>query len=179
MIAKLPNLTELTFDELEADDQILEGFWGEIFASKSLTSLSYKDMNLKHWEGGVDPPSLRSINFLRCIIPKDLGCILHECEFSLTTLQFNQCHFSRNDGYMSLNAISIKEVVEFATELAKLTSITSFSFTSCYLDPEQPICLVQCLREERERSERESAESVEIHCELVPRYHYQPTMLLS
>jgi hypothetical protein len=86
-----------------------------------------------------------------------------------------------NDHYMSSNAISIKEIVEFATELAKLTSITSFLFTSCYLDPEQSICLVQCLQEEMKRSERESAESVEIHCntddicyleQLRTRYHY-------
>jgi hypothetical protein len=63
MIAKLPNLTELTFDELDAHATELEGFWGEISANKSLTSLGYKDMNLERWEGVVDPPSLRSINF--------------------------------------------------------------------------------------------------------------------
>jgi hypothetical protein len=55
MIAKLPNLTELTFDELDANAMELEGFWGKISASKSLTSLGYKDMNLKRWEGVVDP----------------------------------------------------------------------------------------------------------------------------
>jgi hypothetical protein len=149
MIAKLPNLTELTFNGLDPHLSKLDGFWGEISASISLTILNYKNMNLESWEGGEFPPNLRSIIFLQCTIPKNMGHLLHENdqieEFSLTTLHFNECSL--------MNTKSMKEIVEFATELAPLTSITSFWFTSCLLDPVQSMCLIRSLREERESSD--------------------------
>jgi hypothetical protein len=154
MIAKLPNLTELTFYGLDPHLRELEGFWGEISASRSLTTLNYKNMNLEGWEGCVDPPNLRSILFLQCTIPNYIDCFLDDHRFSLTTLHFNECLF--------MNTNTMKEIVEFATELAPLTSITTFWFTSCSLDPEQLMCLLQCLREVRE-----SPDDVQIHCNTV------------
>jgi hypothetical protein len=102
------------------------------------------NMNLERWEGGMDPPNLKSILFQRCTnIPNDIGYILHEDQISITKLQFDECSF--------VNTNSMKEIVAFATELAHLPSITSFCFTSCSLfDHVQKMCLVQCLREERD-----------------------------
>jgi hypothetical protein len=143
MISRLPNLAKLTFVGLNIHASELERFWGEISASASLTTLIYTNMNLEHWEGGVDPPSLKSILFQRCTnIPNNIGYILHEDQFSLTKLQFDDCSF--------VNTNSMKEIVAFATELTLLQSITSFCFTSCSFDHVQKMCLVRCLREERD-----------------------------
>ena len=143
MISILPNLAQLTFDGLNIHASELERFWGEISASASLTTLIYTNMNLEHWEGGVDPPNLRNILFQQCTnIPNDIGCILHDGQFSLTKLHFGECSF--------VNTGSMKEIVGFATELALLPSITSCWFTSCSFDHVQKMCLVRCLREERE-----------------------------
>jgi hypothetical protein len=57
MIAKLPNLTELTFIGLDPHLSKLDGVWGEISTSISLTTLNYKNMNLESWEGGFFPPT--------------------------------------------------------------------------------------------------------------------------
>ncbi len=143
MISILPNLAQLTFDGLNIHASELERFWGEISPSASLTTLIYTNMNLEHWEGGVDLPNLRCILFQRCTnIPNDICCILHDDQFCLTKLQFKECSF--------VNTSSMKEIVTFATELALLPSITSFCFTSCSFDHVQKMCLVRCLREERE-----------------------------
>ena len=143
MISILPNLAQLIFDGLNIHASELERFWGEISASASLTTLIYTNMNLEHWEGGVDPPNLRCILFQRCTnIPNDIGCILHDDQFRLTKLQFEECSF--------VNTSSMKEIVAFATELALLPSITSFCFTSCSFDHVQKMCLVRCLREEKD-----------------------------
>jgi hypothetical protein len=45
-IAKLTNLTQLTFDGLDTNARELEGFWGQISASSSLTTLNYISMDL-------------------------------------------------------------------------------------------------------------------------------------
>jgi hypothetical protein len=143
MISKLPNLAQLTFDGLNIHASELERFWGEISASASLTTLIYTNMNLDCWEGGVDPPNLKSILFQQCTnIPNDIGYILHEDQISITKLQFDECSF--------MNTNSMKEIVAFATELALLPSITSFCFTSCSFDHVQKMCLVRCLREEKD-----------------------------
>ncbi len=63
MISKLPNLAKLTLDGLNIHASKLERFWGEISAIASLTTLIYTNINLEHWEGGVDPPNLKSILF--------------------------------------------------------------------------------------------------------------------
>ena len=142
MISRLPNLTQLTFDELDIHTRELETFWGEISDSASLTTLTYSNINLDRWEGGMNAPNLKNILFQRCTnIPNDLGYILHEDEISITNLQFNECSF--------VNTNSMKEIVSFATNLALLRSITSFSFTSCSFDHVQKMCLVRCLCEER------------------------------
>lgn len=142
MISKLPNLAQLTFIELDIHASELERFWGEISDSTSLTTLIYTNMNLDHWEGGINSPNLKSILFQRCTnIPNDLGYILHEDDISVTKLQFDECSF--------VNTNSMKDIVRFATYLALLRSITSFSFTSCSFDHVQKMCLVRCLREER------------------------------
>jgi len=160
MIAKLTNLTQLTFDGLNPDDEDLERFWGEISGSTSLTSLYYTNMNLESCEemlAAASAPNLASITFQGCTIPNDIGCVLsqqiqeevniYNC---LTTLRFIECSFSDTNTMM--------EIVAFATELAHITSITSFWFTSCVLDTEQSMCLVRCLREERR-----SRDVVQIH----------------
>ena len=156
--ARLTNLTQLTFDGLNPDDEDLERFWGEISGSTSLTSLYYTNMNLESCEemlAAASAPNLASITFQGCTIPNDIGCVLsqqiqeevniYNC---LTTLRFIECSFSDTNTMM--------EIVAFATELAHITSITSFWFTSCLLDTEQSMCLVRCLREERI--------DVQIHC---------------
>jgi hypothetical protein len=153
MFAKLTNLTQLTFNDLDPEDEELELFWGEISGSTSLTSLNYTNMNLESSEEmlfALCAPNLTSITFQRCTIPNNIGYLLHQSELNdgLTTLCFIKCCFS--------NTKKIREILEFATELARLTSITSFRFTSCLLDNEQSMCLVQCLREERD--------DVQIHC---------------
>ncbi len=55
--------------------------------------------------------------------------------------------------YASSNVASaintMREILEFATELALLTSITSFWFTLCSLDAIQSMCLNRSLQEER------------------------------
>jgi hypothetical protein len=147
--ARLTNLTQLTFDGLDPDDEHLEEFWGEISGSTSLTSLFYTNMNLESCEEmlvAVTAPNLTSITFQRCTIPNNIGFLLRqegqeELNNRLTTLCFIQCCFS--------NTNTIREILEFATELAHLTSIRSFWFKQCILDTEQSMCLVRCLREEK------------------------------
>ena len=158
--ARLTNLTQLTFDGLDPDDEDLERFWGEISGSTSLTSLYYTNMNLESCEemlAAASARNLKSITFQGCTIPNDIGCVLgqqiqeevnmYNC---LTTLCFIECCFS--------NTNTMREIVVFATELAHITSITSFWFTSCSLNTEQSMCLVRCLREERR-----SRDVVQIH----------------
>ena len=142
MISRLPNLAQLTFNELDIHASELERFWGEISDSASLTTLIYTNIDLDHWEGGMNSPNLKSILFQRCTnIPNDLGYILHEDEISITKLQFDESSF--------MNTNSMKEIVRFASYLALLRTITSFSFTSCSFDHVQKMCLERCLREER------------------------------
>jgi hypothetical protein len=50
----------------------------------------------------------------------------------------------------------MREIIDFATELAQLTTIRSFLFTSCFFDVEQSMCLVRCLKEE-------SVNTVDVH----------------
>jgi hypothetical protein len=109
MIAKLTNLTQLTFNGLDTNARELEGFWGQISDSTSLTTLNYINMNLERYEERVAAPNLRNIMFLQCTISKDiLDYLLHEDEplFSFTTLRFNECCI-RNTNAMG-------EIVEFA-----------------------------------------------------------------
>jgi len=162
MFAQLTNLTQLTFDGLDPEDEELELFWGEISASTSLTSLYFTNMIL---ERGCEEmlstacaPNLTSVTFQECTIPNEIGCFLQEPLILLrrgqgelcilTTLCFIECSFSKTN--------TIREILAFATELAHLTSITSFWFTSCILDTVQSMCLVRCLQEERI--------DVQIHC---------------
>jgi len=118
--ARLTNLTQLTFDGLNPDDEDLERFWGEISGSTSLTSLYYTNMNLESCEemlAAASAPNLASITFQGCTIPNDIGCVLsqqiqeevniYNC---LTTLRFIECSFSDTNTMM--------EIVAFATELA-------------------------------------------------------------
>ena len=158
MFARLTNLTQLTFDGLDQEDEVLECFWGEISASTSLTSLNYTNMNLESCDcenmlSAATAPNLTSITFQGCTIPNEMGCFLspvyqEQPNNSLTTLCFVECSFSKTN--------TIREILAFATELAHLTSITSFWFTSCVLDTVQSMCLVRCLQEERI--------DVQIHC---------------
>ena len=157
MFAQLTNLTQLTFDGLDPEDEELECFWGEISASTSLTSLYFTNMNLERgceeMLSAATAPNLTSITFQGCTIPNEMGCFLspvyqEQPNNSLTTLCFVECSFSKTN--------TIREILAFATELAHLTSITSFWFTSCILDTVQSMCLVRCLQEERI--------DVQIHC---------------
>ncbi len=162
MFSQLTNLTQLTYNGLYQEDEELELFWGEISASTSLTSLYFTNMNL---ERGCEEmlstacaPNLTSITFQGCTIPNEIGCFLQESLTLLrqgqgelcilTTLCFIECSFSKTN--------TIREIIAFATELAHLTSITSFWFTSCILDSFESMCLVRCLQEERI--------DVQIHC---------------
>jgi hypothetical protein len=100
MIARLPNLTQLTFDGLDTNARILEGFWGEISASSSLTTLNYINMDCEIYEERVGAPNLRNIVFLRCTISKDiLHYLLNDDEppLSFTTLGFNDCRISNTN----------------------------------------------------------------------------------
>ncbi len=159
MIAQLTNLTQLTYDGLDPEDEELEQFWGEISASTSLTSLYVTNMNLEscceEMLSTASAPNLTSITFQGCTIPNEIRCFLQESltlfrqrQVLLTTLCFIECSFSKMN--------TIREILAFATELAHLTSITSFWFTSCILDTVQSMCLVRCLQEEKI--------DVQIHC---------------
>jgi hypothetical protein len=162
MFAQLNNLTQLTFDGLDPEDEELELFWGEISKSTSLTSLNYTNMIFEIGCGEMlstaCAPNLTSITFHQCTIPNEIGCFLQvpltllrlgqEELCILTTLCFIECSFSKTN--------TIREILAFATELARLTPITSFWFTSCILDTVQSMCLVRCLQEERI--------DVQIHC---------------
>ena len=101
-IARLPNLTQLTFDGLDTNARELERFWGMISASSSITTLNYINMDLESYEERVDAPNLRNIVFLRCTISKDiLHYLLNDDEppLSFTTLGFNDCRI-RNTNAM-------------------------------------------------------------------------------
>ena len=146
-LGKLTNLTHLTFDGLDPDDKDLEGFWGEIAVSTSLTDLYFINMNLISCEemlATASAPNITNITFQRCsTISNEIGYDLHDLlhqDNHLTTLCFIECSFN--------NTNTMKEIVNFATELAHLTSIRSFSFTSCSFDNVQSMCLVRCLNEE-------------------------------
>lgn len=148
MFGRLTNLTQLTFNGLDPDNEDLEQFWGEISSSTSLTDLYFINMNLENCEemlATANAPNITSITFQQCTISNEIGYLLHErgqeeMNNRLTTLVFNECNFN--------NTNTMKEIVNFATQLANLTSIRSFSFTSCYFDIVQSMCLGQCLNEE-------------------------------
>ncbi len=155
MIAQLTNLTQLTYDGLYPEDEELEQFWGEISASTTLTSVYFTNMNLERdceeMLSTAWAPNLTSITFQGCTMPNEIGCFLSQEgqePRKLTTLCFIECSFSKTN--------TIREILAFATELAHLTSITSFWFTSCILDTVKLMCLVRCLQEERI--------DVKIHC---------------
>ena len=113
-------------------------------------------------------PNLTSITFQGCTIPNNIGYLLRESHLNdhLTNLCFIKCCFSDTN--------TIREILEFATELALLTSITSFWFTSCSLDTEQSMCLVRCLREERI-----SRDDVQIHCRTHRRRRFDNNLRVS
>lgn len=148
MFGRLTNLTHLTFDGLEPDDKDLERFWGEISGSTSLTDLYFINMNLLSCEemlATADAPNISSITFQRCTMSNEIGYLLHqrgqeEMNNHLTMLCFIECSFN--------NTNTMREIVNFATELAHLTSIRSFLFTSCSFDIGQSMCLIRCLNEE-------------------------------
>jgi len=108
-IARLTNLTQLTFDGLDTNARELERFWGMISASSSITTLNYINMDLESYEERVDAPNLRNIVFLRCTISKHiLDYLLHDDEppSSLTTLRFNECRIK--------NTNATGEIIDFA-----------------------------------------------------------------
>ena len=148
MFGRLPNLTHLTFYGLDPDNEDLEQFWGEIAGSTSLTDLYFINMNLVSCEdmlATADAPNITRITFQQCTIPNEIGYLLpqrgqREMNNHLTTLVFNKCNFN--------NTNTMREIVNFATQLAHLTSITSFFFTSCSFDIVQSMCLDRCLNEE-------------------------------
>jgi hypothetical protein len=156
--ARLTNLTQLTFDGLDPEDEELESFWGEISGSTSLTSLYFTNMNLErdceNILSAATAPNLTRITFQGCTIPNEIGYVLgqqiQEELCILKTLCIMECSFSKTN--------TTREILAFATELAHLTSITSFWFTSCILDPLQSMCLARCLGEEI------SNDDVQIHC---------------
>ena len=156
MFGRLTNLTQLTFDGLDPDDEDLERFWGEISGSTSLTYLYFINMNLVSCEEMLttaSAPNITSITFQHCTISNEIGNLLHqedqdELNNHLTTLCFIECSFN--------NTNTMREIVDFATELAQLTTIRSFLFTSCFFDVEQSMCLVRCLKEE-------SVNTVDVH----------------
>ena len=137
---------------MDPDDKDLEKFWGEISGCTSLT------LKVLRRCGCCERPKPHKyhISRLHHTKPNKIGFLLRqdgqeELNNHLTTICFIKCCFS--------NTNTIREILEFATELALLTSITSFWFTSCLLDTEQSMCLVRCLREERR-----STVDVQIHC---------------
>ena len=146
MIAKLPNLNQLTFDGVDPNADDLESFWGEVSSSNSLTSINFANMNLEKSEEIfciIDAPNIRNVMFHNCTLHHEIGYVLRDDvhHHSLTTLHFDRCRFG--------NTNTMREIVEFAGYLALLPSITSLEFTSCALDAEQSMCLVRSLREER------------------------------
>ena len=95
MFGRLPNLTQLTFDDLDPDNENLEQFWGEISRSTSLTGLYFINMNLVSCEEMMitaDAPNITSITFQQCTIPNDIGYLLRH--YNLATLVFNECNFN-------------------------------------------------------------------------------------
>ena len=146
MIANLTNLTRLTFDGIDPEYVYLERFWGEVSASKSLTSINFANKNLEKSEEilcTIDAPNIRNVMFQNCTLSHDVGYALRENvdHHSLTTLHFDKCHFS--------NTNTIRGIIEFGGYLALLPTINSLEFTSCALDAELSMCLVRFLREER------------------------------
>jgi len=92
----------------------------------------------------ANAPNITSITFQQCTIPNEIGYLLpqrgqEQMNNHLTTLVFNECNFN--------NTNTMREIVNFATELAHLTSIRSF-FTLCSFDIVQSMCLDRCLNEE-------------------------------
>ena len=148
MIAKLTNLNQFTFDGVDPNADYLETFWGEVSASKSLTSINFANMNLENSEEilcMVNAPNIRNVMFNNCSLHHEIGYAL--CQnvdhHSVSTLHFEECRFS--------NTSTIRGVVDFVGCLALLPSITSLEFISCAFDVELSMCLVRCLREERVR----------------------------
>ena len=146
MIARLPNLNQLTFDGVEPNADYLERFWGEVSASNSLTSINFANMNLENSEEilcMVNAPNIRNVMFNNCSLHHEIGYAL--CQnvdhHSVSTLHFEECRFS--------NTNTIRGIIEFGGYLALLPTINSLEFTSCALDAELSMCLVRFLREER------------------------------
>ena len=121
-------MTQLTFDGLDPDNEDLEQFWNEISGSTSLTDLYFINMNLVSCEEMLS--IITSITFQQCTIPNEIGYLLPqrgqgEMNNHLTTLVFNECNFN--------NTNIMREIVNFATELAHLTSIRSFFLPHAHL----------------------------------------------
>ena len=148
MIAKLPNLNQLTFDGVEPNADYLERFWGEVSASKSLTSINFANMNLENSEEilcTIDAPSITKVKFHNCTLCHDIGYLFldninHD---SLTTIHFDECRFG--------NTNTMEEIAEFAGNFALLPSITSLEFTSCAFDAYQSIHFGRSYNYERVR----------------------------
>ena len=148
MIANLTNLNQLTFDGIDPEYKYLERFWGEVSASKSLTSINFANMNLENSEEilcTIDAPVIRKVKFHNCTLCHDIGCLLldnlnHD---SLSTIHFDECRFG--------NTNTMEEIAEFAGNFALLPSITSLEFTSCAFDAYQSIHFGRSYNNERVR----------------------------
>lgn len=151
MIAKLPNLNQLTFDGIDPEDRNLERFWGEVSGCTTLTSIKIANMNLVNSRDEIlciiDAPNVSNVMFQGCTLNHEIGYALKEDvnHQSLSTLHFAECRFD--------NTNTMREIVDFAGHLALLPSIISLEFTSCAFDAEQSMVLVRSLREERVRFE--------------------------
>ena len=149
MIAKLPNLNQLTFDGVEPNADYLERFWGEVSASKSLTSINFANMNLENGGDGIlctiDAPSITKVEFHNCTLCHDIGYLFLDNVHhgSLTNIHFDECRFG--------NTNTMEEIAEFAGNFALLPSITSLEFTSCAFDAYQSIHFGRSYNDERVR----------------------------
>ena len=147
MIAELSNLYQLTFDGVDPDACHMDEFWDQLSCSKSLDFMLFANMNLESYEeilgGTINAERLATIEFNNCTIPHDIGCFMHDVltHDSLTTIKFVRCCLS--------NTNSMREIIEFASYLATLKSVTSLMFIDCSLDHLQIMCLKRSLQEER------------------------------
>jgi selenocysteine lyase/cysteine desulfurase len=125
MFGRLTNLTRLTFDGLDPDDEDLERFWGES-SSTFLTDLYFINMNLVSCEEMLttaSAPNITSITFQHCTISNEIGNLLHqEDQDELnTTLCFIESSFN--------NTNTMREIIDFATKLADIGAMVSYIFT--------------------------------------------------
>lgn len=142
MIARLPSLKHLAFEELDPEKEELMRFWVEIRGSRSIRTIECIKMDMTHAEEFLiwfAEGNVKTVVFRQCII----GVLIGDClsdgiqEARSCHITFDECDFSVLDGHESLT--------EFAEGLGRIDGLKSVVFRQCQFSNEKTGKLIELI----------------------------------